>query len=127
MKALLDTHVLLWWLLDDPRISKRAKDFIVDGRNELYFSCAGVWEITIKVKLNRLKLPVDPDFLRNQLILNHIEILPIQMTHVMNLYHLPWHHNDPFDHMIISQAQSENCILLTADKWIKKYPIKTLW
>ena len=127
MKGLLDTHVLIWWLTDDGHLADRAKDFIADRDNELFFSSAGVWEIVIKTRLKRVKFPVDPNFLNEQLVLNHIQSLPIHMNHVINLHKIIWHHNDPFDHIMISQAQCENLTFLTADKLIKKYKVNILW
>jgi PIN domain nuclease of toxin-antitoxin system len=127
MKGLLDTHVLIWWLTDNERLSQRSREFIANRDNELFFSCAGVWEMVIKSKLKRVKLPIDPNFLNEQLVLNHIQTLPIQMNHVINILKMDWHHNDPFDHIMVSQAQCENLVFLTRDKLINKYRVKILW
>ena len=81
MKALLDTHVFLWWITDDPRLSPRAREIIADGANVLFLSAASGWEIAIKTKLGRLRLPDKPErFILKQLESNAIEVLPVQMS-----------------------------------------------
>jgi len=80
MKALLDTHVFLWWITDDQRLSSRVREIIADGTNEILFSAASGWEIAIKTRLGRLQLPDDPEiFIPEQLELNAIEVLPCRL------------------------------------------------
>ncbi len=96
MKALLDTHVFLWWITDDQRLSSRVREIIADGTNEILFSAASGWEIAIKTRLGRLQLPDDPEiFIPEQLELNAIEVLPVQIGHALHVYQLPSHHRDP--------------------------------
>lgn len=128
MKAILDTHTFLWWITNDQRISQKVFDIISDGENELYLSTASGWEISIKYALGSLKLPAKPDkFVSEQIAANSIITLPIQMNHALYVYTLPHHHRDPFDRMIITQAQLEKLAVITADKEFEKYKIKTIW
>ena len=128
MKALLDTHVFLWWITDDQRLSSRVREIIADGTNEILFSAASGWEIAIKTRLGRLQLPDDPKILiPEQLELNAIEVLPVQIGHALHVYQLPSHHRDPFDHLLIAQAQLEKLPILTADPQISRYPVEIIW
>ena len=128
MKALLDTHVFLWWITDDQRLSSRVREIIADGTNEILFSAASGWEIAIKTRLGRLQLPDDPEiFIPEQLELNAIEVLPVEIGHALHVYQLPSHHRDPFDHLLIAQAQLEKLPILTADPQISRYPVEVIW
>lgn len=128
MKVLLDTHVFLWWIVDDPRLSPRARKIIGNEENTLFLSAASAWEIAIKAKLGRLKLPDDPErFIPEQMALNVIESLPVQVSHALHVYTLPEYHSDPFDRLIIAQAQLEGLPILTADPQISKYDVDTIW
>ena len=128
MRALLDTHVFLWWISDDPRLSTHARKIITDGKNTLFLSAASGWEIAIKAKLGKLKLlePLET-FIPEQMALNAIESLPIQMSHALHVHTLPLHHRDPFDRLLIAQAQLDNLPILTADPQITLYAIRTIW
>jgi len=128
MRALLDTHVFLWWITDDPRLSPRVREIIGDGENELLLSVASGWEIALKTQLGRLQLPEEPErFIPEQMALNAIFSLPIQMSHALHVYKLPDHHRDPFDRLIIAQAMLEDLPVLTADPQMARYPIKVIW
>ena len=128
MNFLLDTHVFLWWITDDPRLSPRAHRLIADGRNRIFLSAASGWEIAIKARLGRLELPDDPErFILNQLAVNAIDVLPVQMSHALHVYKLPDHHRDPFDRLLIAQAQLEKLRILTADAQFSKYAVEVIW
>ena len=128
MKVLLDTHTFLWWITDHPKLPSRVREIIGDGNNELFVSAASGWEIAIKAKLGRLQLPDEPQrFILEQLSLNAIQSLPIQMSHALHLFSLPDHHRDPFDRILISQAQLEGLPILTADPQISLYPVEVIW
>lgn len=128
MNFLLDTHVFLWWITDDPRLSPRARRLIADGRNRIFLSAASGWEIAIKARLGRLELPDDPErFILNQLAVNAIDVLPVQMSHALHVYKLPDHHRDPFDRLLIAQAQLEKLRILTADAQFSKYAVEVIW
>lgn len=128
MRVLLDTHAFLWWITDDPQLSPRARQIISDGKNELLLSAASGWEIATKVRLGKLDLPEDLEsFIFKQMALNAIESLPIRMSHALHVHTLPHYHRDPFDRLIVSQAQLENLPILTADPQIARYATKTIW
>jgi PIN domain nuclease of toxin-antitoxin system len=128
VKALLDTHAFLWWISDDPRLSEKAKEIIADGRNELFFSAASGWEISIKARLGRLEVPEDLQrFISDQLSRNAIQVLPIYLSHALHTGSLPVHHRDPFDRILVSQAILERMPLLSADPQISHYPVEVVW
>ena len=128
MKALLDTHTFLWWITDNPKLSSRVRKIIGDGRNELFFSAASGWEIAIKAQLGRIKIPDKPElFISEQMVANAIQGLPIQISHAVHVYNLPPHHRDPFDRMLVAQAQLEGLPILTDDPQISQYPVKVIW
>lgn len=128
MNAILDTHAFLWWNTDDPRLSNRAKSFISDSSNQLFFSAASGWEIGIKYGKGRLELPDPPDlYVANRLVLHQFTPLPIQLTHTLHVYQLPKIHQDPFDRLLISQCQLEKLPLITADTSIQKYDVDIIW
>jgi len=128
MKALLDTHAFLWWITDDPRLSRRARQVIADGRNDVFFSAACGWEIAIKAHRKRIQLPDTPErFIAEQLTINGFQSLPIQLSHTLNVFGLPDHHGDPFDRLLIVQSRLEDIALITADKDILKYDVEVIW
>jgi len=128
MKALLDTHVFLWWLAQPERLSEHALDILGDRSRELYFSAASAWEIAIKVKLGKLLLPDSPSrVIPRQLELEGIETLPVQLSHALHTYTLPPHHRDPFDRLLVAQAQLEKLPILTSDPVIALYGVQILW
>ena len=128
MKYLLDTHAFLWFVLDDKRISTKAKSIIKDSKNEIYFSAASAWEIAIKTKLDRLKIKGDLEsFIIEQLSTNNFVPLSITISHSLYTERLPQFHKDPFDRIIIAQSKIENMSLISKDKNIKKYKVPIVW
>ena len=128
MKVLLDTHTFLWWIVGDPRLSARAREIIGDGRNELLLSAASGWEMATKAGLGKLDLPGDLEaFILDQMALNAIDSLPVLMSHALHIQKLPRHHRDPFDRLLVSQAELENLPVLTADPQIAQYAVRTIW
>jgi len=128
MKALLDTHTFLWWITDNPQLSPLAREIITDADNELFLSAASGWEMVIKARLGKLQLPDNADsFISEQLALNAIVSLPVQMSYALHVYALPNHHRDPFDRMLVAQAQMERLPILTADPQIGRYAVETIW
>lgn len=116
MKALLDTHAFLWWISGDDRLSSPASQAIADGSNEIFVSAASVWEIAIKARLGRLSIPGDPgQFIGGQVVENAFRGLPIVSGHALRLWELPDHHRDPFDRMLVAQAQVEGLALISRD------------
>jgi len=120
MDLLLDTHVLLWWLDDNPTLSKRGKDLISDGKNLAFVSAIVVWEIRIKQALGKLKIPRN---FRKVLNEQPFEMFDITMENAHAVGDLPSYHRDPFDRMLIAQAKVEGLTILTRDIRFKKYKI----
>lgn len=128
MNLLLDTHTFLWWITDDPKLSERVRDLIGDGHNRIYWSAASSWEVAIKFALGRLPLPDAPErFLLDALVNNRIESLPITDLHALRAGQLPRHHRDPFDRMLIAQAQVESLALLSNDPQCSRYELRVIW
>jgi len=128
MKYLLDTHAFLWFVTDDNRLSSKAKSIIQDSSNEIYFSAASAWEISIKTKLGRLKLGRNLEsFIIEQLTENSFGPLAITVSHSLYTEKLPQIHKDPFDRIMISQTKVENMVLITRDKEIREYKVSTVW
>lgn len=128
MKLLLDTHSFLWWITDDPQISDKALELIGGSQNNLYWSAASSWEVAIKYALGRLPLPDSPAiFLPTELGKNRIETLPIVDTHAFQAGQLPRHHRDPFDRMLVAQAQVETLGIISNDPKIRFYDIEVYW
>ena len=123
MNLLLDTHALLWWLDDDPDLSKTARDAVADGRNLVLVSAASIWEIGIKRASGKLVVPADfRDVLSRQPFL----FLDITAEHAHAVSDLPLHHRDPFDRMLIAQASMERLTIITRDDLIKQYDIPVI-
>ena len=122
MTLLLDTHLLLWAAGDPGRLSSKAQNLLGDPATELMFSTASIWEVVIKSALGRDDFRVDPQRFRNGLIQNGYSELEIRSEHALAVESLPLIHKDPFDHILIAQAQVENVTLLTADDKVAGYP-----
>jgi PIN domain nuclease of toxin-antitoxin system len=128
MKILLDTQAFLWIISDAPELSKKAKKIFLDQENDLFLSLASIWEMAIKLSLGKLKLkqPIEK-FFPAQLQENSILQLDISFRHVVGVTSLPFHHRDPFDRLIISQAIQENLPILSCDEVFDAYNIQRLW
>lgn len=128
MNLLLDTHILIWLTEGSSRLSPRAKQVIEDENNQLSLSIASLWELTIKVSLGKLQLEIPIEQILEQFILpSGIEILPIQVEHLLGLRNLPLHHRDPFDRLLIAQAQAESLTLISSDNTFQGYEVEILW
>lgn len=121
MNLILDTHILLWAAAQPERLSEKAVSLIDDMQNKLYFSSASIWEVVIKNNLNRADFSVDPHLLRRALVENGYLELPIAVQHVLAIAHLPNIHKDPFDRILVAQAESEGILLLTMDDTVAAY------
>jgi PIN domain nuclease of toxin-antitoxin system len=120
VSLLLDTHAFLWWLADDRRLSKGARDQIAAG-TAVYVSAATIWEIAIKVAAGRLK--VGTADLVAEIVANGFRELPIRATHASEAGRLPRHHDDPFDRMLIAQAAAEGLKIVTHDPLFAAYGV----
>lgn len=118
MKLLLDTHVLLWWLADDTRLSETAANAIGNDANPVLVSAATVWEIEIKRAKGALTAPDD---VIEQIDAAGFDPLPITAAHARHAGRLPRHHDDPFDRMLVAQAAAEDATLVTSDGAIPRY------
>jgi len=128
MKVLLDTHSMLWWLAQDQRLSSMARETIGDGRNHLVWSMASSWEISVKVGIGKLTLGRPLQQLFADIVSDQgVELLPITHDHCTRLSTLPLHHRDPFDRMLVVQAQGERIPILSADPKLTQYDIEVLW
>ena len=128
MRALLDTHVFLWWVGDDARLSATARQIIGDAANEILLSAASGWEIAIKSRLGRLRVPDNLEqFMSEQMLQNHFTALPIHLSHALGVHRLPPLHRDPFDRILAVQSRLEAMPILTADPLIARYDVETLW
>ena len=123
MNLLLDTHVLLWWLDDNPALDKNKRRAIMDGNNLIFVSAVVIWEIHIKSALGKLIIPSD---FRQVIDQQDFEPLPITLDHAHTISRLPHHHRDPFDRMLVAQAIAEKFTLVTFDTNIRKYNVSIL-
>ena len=124
MRLLLDTHAFLWWLNDDPKLRAKARAAISDPGASVYVSAATIWELSIKARLGKLDLEgTDPV---GEIAANDFLELPISARHALAAGDLPRHHDDPFDRMLVAQAQLEDLVIVTHDSKIDAYGVATL-
>ena len=128
MRALLDTHALLWWLADDPSLSKLARKFIAETKNTVVVSAASAWEIATKVRLGKLATAAElaADFV-GFVAREGFELLPISPDHAIRAGLLPGPHKDPFDRMLIAQAQAEGVPIVTNELVFDAYGVRRIW
>ena len=122
MRLLLDTHILLWAVLEDERLPPRAAAMIQDGANTLHFSAVTIWEVAIKTSRRRTDFRLDPLHLRRQLLDNDYAELSVTGEHAAAVARLPNLHKDPFDRLLAAQALEEDMLLVTADATLASYP-----
>ena len=120
VKLLLDTHVFLWWLSSPSQRRSAAADRIADPDNQVFVSVVSLWEIAIKRAIGKLQAPVD---LQLDVSRAGFELLPITVSHIVATERLPLHHRDPFDRMLIAQAQQEHASLVTRDPQFPPYGV----
>jgi PIN domain nuclease of toxin-antitoxin system len=123
-RLLVDTHVVLWWLTDDPALSPAASDALADPVNEPLVSTASLWEIAIKRSLGKLTAPDDlPDRISDE----GFSWLPVAAAHAWQVRDLPAHHRDPFDRLLVAQALTERLPIITADARFEDYGVQVRW
>lgn len=128
MRIILDTHVWLWFYLGDQQLSAHAKRFVTDPTNELLLGAASYWELAIKISTGKYKLLESfEEFIQHSLVDNDIRILPIESRHVIPLTSLPFHHKDPFDRLLVSQALVEAMPIVSADAILDAYGVERIW
>ncbi|RBY78746.1 PIN domain nuclease [Geodermatophilus sp. TF02-6] len=123
MTLLLDTHVLLWWLVDDRRLTSAMREAIADPSTAVAVSAVSAWEVVIKGALGKLSVPTD---LADQIEHHGFDALPITVEDGLAVGALPRHHDDPFDRMLIAQALRRRFVLVTADRRFADYDVLTL-
>lgn len=122
MKLLLDTHALLWWLDDDPRLGRSARFYIANEANEILVSIASLWEVAIKHRVGKLRVNVTQ--VVDRITQDKFAIIALNANHLVGVEkfkNAP--HNDPFDHVLLAQAAFEEAKLMTNDKWMRRYSV----
>ena len=128
MRALLDTHALLWWFSDDPALTRAVRKIIADTKNTLVVSAASAWEIATKVRLG--KLPTGANLaaeFTGYIERERFQLLSISVEHALRAGLLPGSHRDPFDGMLIAQAQAENLPILSKEVIFDSYGLRRIW
>jgi len=128
VKILFDTHAFIWWDSNISRLSPEALQLCQNQENTILLSTVSIWEMQIKHQLGKLKLnlPLN-DIVEAQQETNGLEILPVIPPHVFALDNLPLHHKDPFDRLLIAQANVEKAVLLSCDSAVQQYPVEIVW
>jgi PIN domain nuclease of toxin-antitoxin system len=128
MRALLDTHAFLWWLSDEPSLTRAARKIIADTKNTAIVSAASAWEIATKVRLNKLPSAANlvSDF-HAQIERERFQLLGISAEHGIRAGLLPGPHRDPFDRMLIAQSQAENIPIISNETAFDSYGVRRLW
>lgn len=124
MKLLLDTHVLLWWLSDDQRLGLQVRELIADPANDVLVSTGSLWEIVVKMRIGKLDANIAE--ICRAVQAGGFTLTNIGLAHLPTLAELPTHHRDPFDHLLIAQAISEDAALVSADETLGRYPVRHL-
>jgi PIN domain nuclease of toxin-antitoxin system len=128
VRALLDTHALLWWFSDDPALTRPVRKIIGDTKNTVVVSAASAWEIATKVRLGKLRTGAGlaADF-TGYTEREGFQLLPISVEHALRAGLLPGSHRDPFDRMLIAQAQAENLPILSKEVIFDAYGLRRIW
>ena len=128
MNYLLDTHVLIWWIAGKVKLSAAVQKTLSEATGTVLVSVASLWEMALKIKLGKLKMPDPFDaYILRQIQINRMELLPIHAPHVLETMNLPPHHRDPFDRLLVAQARKEELILITGDEMLRAYDVQILW
>lgn len=128
MSLLLDTQALLWFLLDDPRLSGKARDSLINTEVSIFVSPASLWEIAIKISLGKYALPAPfTTSWEEQLLTNDFTLLPISVSHTARVADLPFHHRDPFDRLIIAQSLEQGIPVVSSDDKFDHYGVERVW
>ena len=128
MQLLLDTHAFLWWVEDAAALSRRARKLISDPNNDCWLSLASCWEMAIKSRLGKLRLRMSIErFVPEQLGANGFRLLEIDLDDIARVAALPFHHRDPFDRLLVSQALGRDLAVVSRDRVFRSYGAKRLW
>jgi PIN domain nuclease of toxin-antitoxin system len=124
LKLVVDTHAALWLLADDRRLSETARRLLADDDIPCFLSTASVWEAAIKRSIGKLTVPAD---FHRQMALRGISSIPVYENHAAAVAELPLHHRDPFDRLLVAQAQLEGMSILSSDPQLRAYDVPVLW
>ncbi len=127
MNLLIDSHIVLWWFSRSHRLSQSARRVLEDPQSRVYVSAAVAWELAIKVKLGKLSAQPLVDDMPRLLVEEGFFRLAISVDHALRAGMLPRHHNDPFDRMLVAQAQALNCPIVSADRLFDSYGVRRIW
>lgn len=127
MRYLLDTHAFLWAAVDDPELPRAARAIIIQPKNECFLSAASVWKMAIKLSLGKLALSLSLEQFVRHGLQNGIRLLDVTADHVYRVEHLPFHHRDPFDRVLVAQALHEGMVLMSRDEQIDAYAVPRTW
>jgi PIN domain nuclease of toxin-antitoxin system len=128
MKYLLDTHAFIWLGSKSSKLSKTVLALCDDPENELIVSAASIWEMQIKVQLGKLDLDIPLDqVIAEQKEANQIQLLAVNVAHVLALGSLPMYHKDPFDRILVAQTLVEDAVFISNDPLVAKYPVSIIW
>jgi PIN domain nuclease of toxin-antitoxin system len=127
VKVLVDTHAFLWFMAGDARLSRAARRAIEASDGAWWLSAASVWELAIKSSLGRLTLPAPAAEYIADKVQNGLRVLAIEWPHAAAVERLPLHHRDPFDRLIVTQAQSDRLTIVTKDAVFRKYGVSVAW
>jgi PIN domain nuclease of toxin-antitoxin system len=122
VKFLLDTHALLWWLADDSQLGRQARELVEDPGNDVLVSMVSLWEIAVKTHIGKRQADIKEimDAVRQE----GFTLLDISMPHLLALAGLPTHHRDPFDHLLVAQAITEDATFISEDRNTARYPVR---
>jgi len=127
LEILLDTHTVVWWMLDSPRLSKRASEILRGSSNHLLVSAVVAWELAIKVNAGKIQPPTLISGLEGAMADQLFVELPITLDHAVRAGLLPLHHRDPFDRLLVAQSQALNLPILSADRGLDEYDVRRVW
>jgi PIN domain nuclease of toxin-antitoxin system len=128
MNYLIDTHAFIWWAVEPVKLSAKVFGIFESSESNLFLSIASIWEMQIKIQLQKISLPLPlSELVLMQQQFNNLRILPIELRHIYMLETLPLHHRDPFDRIMIAQSVLNNMVFVSRDSEFEKYPIRVLW
>lgn len=127
MRFLIDTQILVWLIIESKKIPTKILNILENPENEILVSSVSIWEIAIKISINKLSLPFELKYIINVIEKMNIKILEINIEHLINVAELPFHHKDPFDRLLISQSMIENISIISSDSSFQNYKVDVIW
>lgn len=128
MRLLVDSHALVWAMLNDHRLSPRSRRAFREGTDELHVSHVSLWELSIKITIGKLRtLGSSISYLRDECNEHGISVIPLRFDHILRAESLPLHHRDPFDRLLVAQALEEDLAILSSDSRLRQYSARVVW